>query len=95
MLLKKNFKIKTKVWLWPGQGGWHFATIGEDISDKVRKAKGKGMIPIVATLNKTTWNTSLFPHKLSKGYILCLKKDIRKKEGILAGDEVKILISIL
>lgn len=91
----KVFKLETKVWLWPGQDGWHFATIGEDISEKILKAKGKGMIPIIATLNKTVWNTSLFPHKLSKGYIICLKKDIRKKENIFAGDKIKIKIEII
>ncbi len=91
----KVFKLETKVWLWPGQGGWHFATIGQEISEKIRKAKGKGMIPILATLNKTTWNTSLFPHKLSKGYIICLKKDIRKKENIFAGDKIKLKLEVI
>ena len=86
----KVFKIQTKVWLWPGQAGWHFITIGEEVSNIILKNKVKGMIPILATLGKTTWNTSLFPHKLSKGYILCLKKDIRKKENIFAGDNIKI-----
>lgn len=91
----KTFKIETKVWLWPGQASWHFITIGQAISSLILKKGVKGMIPIQAQIGKREWQTSLFPHKLSRGYILCLKKDIRKKEAIFAGDLVKIKIKVL
>jgi len=92
---KSLFKIVVKVWLWPGQNAWHFITLGEEFSLKILKNGVKGMIPIEAQIGDTVWKTSLFPHKMSKGYILCLKKDIRKKEGIFEGDEIKISIKIL
>lgn len=92
---KLHFKIKARVWLWPGQAGWHFITIGEKVSSAILKNGVKGMIPIEAQIGNVVWNTSLFPHKMSKGYILCLKKDIRKKEDIFAGDQIKIDIIVL
>ena len=95
MPLKKNFNIETKVWLWPGQGGWHFITLPENISRPIRKAYPKGFVKIEAKVGKSIFRTSLFPHKLSKGYILCINKKIRKIEGIFAGDKIKLKIEIL
>ncbi|MFA7285712.1 MAG: DUF1905 domain-containing protein [Candidatus Paceibacterota bacterium] len=92
---KTHFKIVVKVWLWPGQAGWHFATIGEEISEVILQRGIKGMIPIEAQIGKTKWLTSLFPHKMSRGYIICLKKDIRKKEDIFAGDSIKLSFKVL
>jgi hypothetical protein len=92
---KFHFKIERTVWLWPGQMSWYFITLGEQLSLKILKNGVKGMIPIEAQIGDTTWKTSLFPHKMSKGYILCLKKDIRKKEAIFEGNKVKISIKVL
>ncbi len=93
MAFKKNYIIKTKVWRWPGDGGWHFVNLGNELSTKIRDVYTKGFVKIEAKVGKTVWNTSLFPHKKA-GYLLCLNKQIRKKEDIYEGDEVKISFTI-
>lgn len=95
MALKRNLNIEAKVWIYPGDGGWHFVTIPEEISKDIRKAFPKGFVKVQVKIGKTTFQTSLFPHKLSKGYILCINKKLRKIENIFAGDKVKLAIKIL
>jgi hypothetical protein len=87
--MAKVYKIKAKVWKWPGDGPWHFVTLGKELSKEIKEKYGKGMIRIKTTIGKTTWENVLFPHKLSQSYILAVKKLIRHAEGILEGDEIK------
>ena len=79
-----------KVWRWPGDAGWHFVNVDKKISEQSRKVYTKGFVRIVAKLGKTSWETALFPHKLSQSYLLSVKKSVRLKEDILEGDVVKI-----
>jgi hypothetical protein len=88
--MKKEFKIKAKVWKWPGDGPWHFVTLDKKMSEGIRKAHGKGMIRIRTIIGQTTWDNVLFPHKISSGYILAVKKMVRKEEDIMEGDEVML-----
>lgn len=92
-MLKKKFIINAKVWRWPGDGGWHFVTLEKKLSESIRKVYTKGFVKIEAKVGKSIWKTSLFPHKES-GYLLCISKKIRKAEGVMEGDEIKISIVI-
>lgn len=88
------------LWLWPGQGGsWHFITIPDEESGEIRahgllSRGGFGSVKIEATINGVRWRTSVFPMK-SGGYILPVKKDVRRKAGIAAGDEVTVELKLL
>lgn len=90
--MKKTFKIKikVKVWRWPGDGGWHFVTLDKKLSKQIRDVYTKGFVRIVAKVGKTSWDTSLFPHKQSESYLLSVKKSVRKEEDIFEGDTVTI-----
>lgn len=92
--MKKEYKIKAKVWRWPGDAGWHFVNLDKKLSEQIRKTYPKGFVKIRAQIEKTSWDTSLFPHKLSASYLLSIKSSVRKKEGIFEGDEVKINFKI-
>lgn len=92
--MKKNFKIEAKVWRWPGDAGWHFVTLPKKLWVDIRKAYPKGFVRVVAKVGKTTWDTSLFPHKQSENYLLSVKKSVRLKEDIWEGDMVKIAFFI-
>ena len=93
-MLKKNFKIKAKVWRWPGDVAWHFVNIDTKLSEEIRAVHKKGFVYVTATVGKTTWDTALFPHKLSKSYLLSVKAAVRKKEDIWEGDMVEIRFKI-
>lgn len=88
--MKKFYRFKADVWLWPGVGGWHFINVPEKMSTEIRDRYGKGMIKIKARVKGEKWDTSLFPHKKSKGYLLCLKSSVRKKVGIYENDTIDV-----
>jgi len=92
-------KFKTNVWLYPGMAGWHFISVPKDISEDIKHnfgdlKRGWGSLPVVVTVGKTSWKTSIFPDKKDGGYLLPLKADVRKKEGILAEDKISLLLEI-
>ena len=92
--------LTTPLWLWTGQGGsWHFITVPEDQGGEIGAHSllsrgGFGSVKVEATVNDVTWRTSVFPMK-SAGYILPVKKEVRRKAGIAAGDEVTVTIELL
>ncbi len=94
-MFKKKFKFKAKVWIWPGEAGWHFVNLDKNLYKEIRSVYTKGFVKVKATCGKSEWNTSLFPHTKDGAYLLCLKKSIRKDEGIFAGDTIQISLQIL
>ncbi len=96
---KNTYKIRSEVFLWPGMSGWHFIGVPKKQSGEIKKrfganAKGWGSIPVSITLDKTTWDTSIFPDKKSGTYLLPLKVEVRKKEGVLEGDVVNFFLKV-
>ncbi|MEK9173103.1 MAG: DUF1905 domain-containing protein [Patescibacteria group bacterium] len=96
---KKEYKIKANVWLYPGLTGWHFVNIPKKESREIRAAfrgasRGFGSLPVMVTIGKTSWKTSIFPDKKSETYLLPLKACIRKKERFGHGDSVSFSIKI-
>ncbi|MFM9852991.1 MAG: DUF1905 domain-containing protein [Sphingomonadaceae bacterium] len=92
-----------QVWVWhaapPAKGSWHFMTIDADAVQQIRMAAsgrggGWGSIKVGATLGDTIWQTSLFPHKETRGYMLPLKADVRKREGIGEGDAIEVSLVV-
>ncbi len=96
---RQVYKLKSKVWVYPGMAGWNFLSVSPNVSEEISKKysnlkKGWGSIPVEVSIGKTAWNTSIFPDKKSKTYVLPLKKEIRKICGITEGDEVDFRIRI-
>ena len=108
MATKKKYKTRGKVWLWPGQahstgsgqvGAWHFVHVDKKLSGELKEKHGKakrgfGSIPVVATIGKTSWKTSIFPDKRSGTYLLPLKASVRRAEGIDADDTITFSLEI-
>lgn len=94
------FNVKAKVWLYPGMAGWQFVTIPKKQSKAITqtygtmKKGGGGSLPVLVTIGKTTWKTSIFPDKKIGAYLLPLKVEVRKKAGVNVGDNVTIILEI-
>jgi hypothetical protein len=88
------------LWLWTGESGsWHFITVPEDQSDEIRAhafagPRGFNSVKVEARIGEVVWRTSIFPQK-SGGYILPVKKEVRCRAGIAAGDEVTVQLELL
>lgn len=91
------------VWIWtaapPARGSWHFMTIDPQTAVEIRyealgRIGGFGSVKVLATIGGTRWSTSLFPHKESGGFLLPLKADVRRREGLAEGDTVTARLEI-
>lgn len=94
-----EYKMKAKVWLYPGIAPWHMVTLPKQESGKIKQIfgdmhRGWSSLPVIVTLNQTSWKTSVFFDKKAGAYILPLKAEVRKKEKISAGDAVTFLLEI-
>lgn len=96
----KIYSIRVNVWRYPGMAGWHFVSVPQKESKEIKdKQKGKprkgwGSVPVIVTLGKSTWATSIFPDKKSGSYLLPLKAEVRKKEKIKEGDTLSMKLAI-
>lgn len=93
----KQYKIRSKVWIYPGMAGtWYFATVDKKKSKEIRETYGKhhrgfGSVPVQVIVGKTNWKTSIFWSK-DGVYVLPLKAQVRKKEGVFEGDTITITL---
>ncbi len=95
--------ISAPLWQWrpakPSAASWYFVTIDGQASAEIRYAAlgrvgGFGSIRVTATLGKTRWQTSLFPHKESGGFILPMKASVRQAESVAVGDVVMLSLEV-
>jgi hypothetical protein len=96
---KRTYKVRSEVVLYPGMAGWHFLYVSKKQSEEIKKIfgsmkRGWGSLPVLVAINKTTWKTSIFPDKRSGTYLLPLKAEVRKKEGIFAKDHITFTIEV-
>lgn len=99
-----SFEVTSHIWLWkPADAtrstGWHFLTIEGRTAAEIRFAAlgrtgGFGSIRVAARIGDTRWSTSIFPQRESGGFILPIKAEVRKREGIGEGDEVTVELSV-
>ncbi len=86
------------LWLANDDAPWHFVTLPHDLADHIAEATpskpGFGSVRVEATIGGTTWTTSLFPDNKAQSYVLPIKKDVRQREQITAGDAVDVTIAL-
>ncbi|MFN2538966.1 MAG: DUF1905 domain-containing protein [Mycobacteriales bacterium] len=76
------------------EGSWHFVSVPLELSDELRDRVGPatggfGSIRVAATIGGTTWPTSVFP-SASGEYVLPVKQQVRRTEGLSDGDVVSV-----
>lgn len=103
MSIMNHYNFSSRIWRWPGQGGWHFVTLPKELFNEIRQSYGKGMVPIQVigsnpsdqSISSIEWRATLFPHLQSESYILAIKKSIRPKLQTYEGDFITITFNIL
>jgi len=77
-LLKSNHEM----------GAWHYCKISSIYRElSIGHSRPKGMVPIIARINNTSWETSLLPVKKDNSYFVAIKADVRKLENLKEGDK--------
>ena len=88
-----ELQFQATVIYWRGPAPFFFARIPDEIGAEIGKVKkaasyGWGVIPVSATINEVSFQTSLFPKDGT--YLLPLKDAVRKPAGITAGDVIHV-----
>jgi hypothetical protein len=97
--VKLNFKAD--LWVWSGENPWHFVTLPkknvQDLREiaRLQPPRGFGSMRVSVNVGTSEWQTSIFPDSKSGSYLLPIKKPIRKKEKLVAGDSVKVIITLI
>lgn len=92
-----KFEFSGKVWFWRGPAPWYFVTVPEPESGAIHSISkevtyGWGVIPAKVCIGKTKWSTSLFPK--DGAYLVPIKADVRRAEGLDEGDRVTLKLEI-
>ncbi|MFE2934133.1 DUF1905 domain-containing protein [Streptomyces sp. NPDC059221] len=82
---------------WRGPSPFYFAAVPAEQAADIREVAalatyGWGAVPVDARIGGTAFTTSLFPKDGS--YLLPLKNAVRKPEGLSAGDEVTVAMTV-
>ena len=92
-----RLEFSGEIWFWRGPSPYHFVTVPareaaelDDVAGLV--SYGWGMIPVSATIGRTTWTTSLFPK--DGGYVVPVKDAVRRAEGLDVGDRPTVVLVV-
>jgi hypothetical protein len=94
-----EFVFQAAVWVYEGDAPWHFVTLPRGVAAEIRRAvsgcrRPFGSVKVAATVGRTRWKTSLFPHKAGDSYLLPVKAAVRAREQIQAGMTVEVLVVV-
>ena len=95
-------RVTSLLWIWKGSdaaGRWYFITVPEEQSDEIRahafgNPRGFRSVKVEARIDDVIWRTSIFPLN-SGGYLLPIKKEVRCRADLSAGDEVTVELKLL
>jgi hypothetical protein len=92
-----TLNVRGKVFYWHGPAPWYFVTVppkqSKQIQSVARQASyGWGCIPCDVTVGNTTTYTALIPK--DGAYLVPLKAELRKKEGVEEGDTVSLTLEV-
>lgn len=90
--------FRATVWSQESTGAWHFVTLPADLSKRIQtltsgRRKPFGSFRVQARTGKSHWETSLFMDAKRAAFLLPVKADVRRKEGIKPGDTIVVSIA--
>jgi hypothetical protein len=92
-------EFEAELWEHDGAGAWHFFTVPPEPSEDIRLSgampAGLGSYRVEVTVGSTTWRTSVFPDNTSGGFVLPVKKAVRRAEDLDVGDVVAVTLDVL
>lgn len=95
------YTFNAKLWRWSGgKAAWYFLDLPAKVSREVRlvdagpRRTGFGSLRVEVTLGSSTWQTSIFPSAPRKTYLLPVKAEVRKQEGLIEGRATRVTLVV-
>ncbi|HZU85900.1 MAG TPA: DUF1905 domain-containing protein [Anaerolineaceae bacterium] len=90
-------EFSSRIWYWRGPAPYYFVTIPEQPSRQLKAVSkfvtyGWGVIPVLARIGETEWQTSLIPK--NGGYLLPVKDSVRNVENLEIDDDVTVQLRV-
>lgn len=94
---KAGYTFTATVWRHAGQGGWYFVALPMAMAHEIRthlrpEEEGWGRLKATAHIGHSTWDTAIWYDTRRDTYLLPLKADVRRTEGIADGAEIKATV---
>lgn len=95
-----TYTFRGKLWLYGGPASWYFVTLPKGLAKEIRMilggatGRGWGSVRVSATIGATTWATSIFPDKKAGSFLLPVKAEVRRAEGLEEGAQVSVDLRI-
>jgi Domain of unknown function (DUF1905) len=93
-------EFEAELWIWDARrdDSWTFVSLPAEASEEIREItagprRGFGAVRVRVTVGTSTWRTSIFPGR--DGYVLPVKKAVRRVEGIEAGDTAAVRVELI
>ncbi len=90
-----------QLWTWDARRSdtWTFVSLPSDAAEEIGEVadgprRGFGSLRVRATVGGSSWLTSIFPSG-GGGYVLPVKRAVRKAEGIDVGDVATVTVELL
>ena len=94
--------FEAELWPWDARrhDSWTFVTLPPDASEVIRELaagprRGFGSVRVRVTVGGSTWATSIFPDGARGGYVLPIKRAVRRAEGIDTGDVAAVTVELV
>ena len=96
-LSRVDVTFSGEIFYWRGPSPFHFVATPDAVTEQIatvapKASYGWGMIPATVHVGSTTWTTALWPK--DGGYIVPLRLDVRRAEGLGVGDVVGIRLTV-
>lgn len=97
--MTNSYEFAAPLWRWEAQQAvWLFVTLPDEVTDEIDDAHsgpraGFGSVKVRVSIGSTTWETSIFPSKDAGGFILPIKKAVRKAQGLDEGSTAQLSLT--
>lgn len=93
-----KLEFEAELWEYQGEDPWVFVTVPEDLATEIRESGAQrspfGSIKTSVGVGNSRWETSLFPDRESGSFVLPIKKEIRRAQGLSVGDTARVTIEL-
>ena len=99
--MTEEWGFTAQLWRWEAAepAAWFFLALPQDVSDDIEDLTGPrggfGSVRVEVRVGGSTWRTSVFPDARRKTFVLPVKKAVRRKEDVEAGDTACFTLTVL